>query len=240
MGDFAWEAIFHYVKGLPVPDPLQGGQSKLLFDAVDARNARGWSLKALQLNRKRLPEAGHRFEFVIQRASILKKTKGKNSRSARVTLSVGADDAPPDIIQQEISLESPEEDIGAALVKFWNDKVRSDMTIQGVRSGRLSMLLKSRDRREYVYIEGPIPIFRAGDLAWSWTGANRAGFQARNVRTSEVVLKWYHGQTQLFQTMTIPQNATRIKIEPARLNANRFVKEMLRLLSPPITKARQP
>lgn len=231
VGDFAWEAAFHYVKGLPVPDPLQGGQSKQLFDAVDTKTGRGWSLKALQLKRQTLP-VGTSFEFIIQRASILKKKKGK--RSTQLTLAVDIEDTPTEIIKQELSLESSEEEIGQALINFWNNKVENDMKAQSVVDGRLSVLVKNVNRQEYVLIEQPIPIFKATDFVWSWTNETRAGFQARHKKTNNITLKWYHGQTQLFQVLTIPEDATRIKIIPRRLDTGRFVKEMLKLLPPQI------
>jgi hypothetical protein len=230
IGDFIWEAAFHYVKGLPIPDPLKGGQSKSLFDAVDEKTKRGWSLKAILKKRKTLPPAGSRVEFVIQRASILKKKKGKGAKSAELTFAVRAEDTPVEVIKKEISLDSPEEEIGLALINFWNNKVRNDMKAQGVKEGFLSVLLKSGDRKEYILIEQPIPIFKAEDFVWSWTDEERVGFQAKYKGTDEVVLKWYHGQTQLFQVITIPEDATRVKIEPRRLEAEKFVGEILKLL----------
>lgn len=47
--DYAWEAIFHYVKDIPLSDPALG-RTKLLYDAVDITTQTGWSLKSLQLN----------------------------------------------------------------------------------------------------------------------------------------------------------------------------------------------
>jgi hypothetical protein len=234
IGDFAWEAAFHYVKGLPIPDTIQTGQSKLLFDAVDRETGRGWSLKALQLKRKSVPPVGSKFEFIIQRASILKKTKGKKKSTKQLTLAVQAENTPVEIIEQEISLDSSEAEIGRTLINYWNNKVKNDMRVQSVKDGRLSILLKNANRQEYVLIEKPIPIFNEDDFEWSWTDEDRVGFQAKYKKTSEVVLKWYHGQTQLFQVMTIPEDATRIQITPRRLGAERFVTEILRLLPPQV------
>lgn len=67
--DYAWEAIFHYVKSLPMLDPASG-RSKLLYDAVDRENAIGWSLKSLQKSNLLV---GSSFLFVIQRADVIKK-----------------------------------------------------------------------------------------------------------------------------------------------------------------------
>lgn len=236
VGDFAWEAAFHYVKGLPVPNTLEGGQSKLLFDAVDSKTGRGWSLKALQLKLKTLPPAGYKFEFIIQRASILKKKKGNKKSTEQLTLAVQAEDTPVEIIEHEVSLDSPEEEIGRVLINFWNNKVKNDMKVQSVKDGRLSVLLKNASRQQYALIEKPIPIFNEANFEWSWTNENRAGFQAKDKKTGEVVLKWYHGQTQLFQVMTIPEDAIRVQIVPKRLEAEKFVTEILKLLPPEIVR----
>lgn len=40
--DYAWEAIFHYVKDIPLSDPAFG-RSKLLYDTVDIQTRSGWS-----------------------------------------------------------------------------------------------------------------------------------------------------------------------------------------------------
>ena len=60
--DYAWEAIFHYVKDIPLSDPASG-RSKLLYDAVGTATATGWSLKSLQLNSLNVVST---FSFVIQ------------------------------------------------------------------------------------------------------------------------------------------------------------------------------
>lgn len=66
---YVWEAIFHYVKGLPLPDPRADLRKKLLFDAVSPSDGIGWSLKAVQ----KTPTIGSTFEVVIQRADVMKK-----------------------------------------------------------------------------------------------------------------------------------------------------------------------
>ena len=47
--DYAWEAIFHHVKNIPLSDPALG-RKKDLYDAVDTVSQTGWSLKSLQTN----------------------------------------------------------------------------------------------------------------------------------------------------------------------------------------------
>lgn len=68
--DYTWEAIFHYVKDIPLSDPALG-RSKLLDDAVDLVTKTGWSLKSLQLNSLNFTSP---FLFVIQRADVIKKS----------------------------------------------------------------------------------------------------------------------------------------------------------------------
>jgi len=65
---YVWEAVFHYVKGLPLPDPHADLRRKLLFDAVSKKGGIGWSLKAVQ----KTPTVGATFEVVIQRADVRK------------------------------------------------------------------------------------------------------------------------------------------------------------------------
>ncbi|MFM6345436.1 MAG: hypothetical protein ACKPFK_09860, partial [Dolichospermum sp.] len=67
--DYAWEAIFHYVKDIPLTDPALG-RSKLLYDAVNFLTKTGWSLKSLQLSNLKISST---FFFVIQRADVISK-----------------------------------------------------------------------------------------------------------------------------------------------------------------------
>jgi len=66
--DYSWEAIFHYVKNIPLSDPTSG-RTKLLHDAVDIKTQTGWSLKTIQLQNLN-PGT---FAFVIQRADVVTK-----------------------------------------------------------------------------------------------------------------------------------------------------------------------
>lgn len=240
IGDFAWEAIFHYVKGLRMPDPLRDGQSKKLFDAVDSKTGTGWSLKALQLKRKELPPSGFSFYFVIQRASILKeetkKSKKSKANNQEVNVPTLFEIAVEPIKEEEIAvpkvtLDSKEEDIGHALLNFWNNKVTRDMEAQKVKDGRLCILLKNHSRQQYMLVECPIPLFDPEKYQWQWSEGHR-GLHGTNIDTQDVELKWYHGQTQFFQKMRIPEDAPRVVIEPVRLQeAHQFINDMLELLT---------
>jgi hypothetical protein len=46
--DFIWEALFAYLKDIPLVDPLKQIRSKKLFDVIDPNHSIGWSLKAIQ------------------------------------------------------------------------------------------------------------------------------------------------------------------------------------------------
>jgi hypothetical protein len=190
---YIWEAIFHYVKGLDLP---RGNSSKALFDAVDPISHKGWSLKTLQWNSL----AGNTpIEFVIQWAAILKKAKN-----------LGFD---------QLSSESRPDDLGHALVRHWNEKVEKDMQSQSVGDAYLVVLVKSSKRREYVFIQEPLPRFDPNTLIWTWTALREPkkrkvsqrelleealteeqhlGLQARSKTSGQTVLKWYIGQKQLF------------------------------------------
>ncbi|MEH2066608.1 MAG: hypothetical protein V7K47_00135 [Nostoc sp.] len=97
--DYTWEAIFHYVKDIPLSDPALG-RSKLLYDAVDLVTKTGWSLKSLQLNSLNFTNP---FLFVIQRADIIKKA-----------VQLGF----PGLTEQSLPNE-----LGAAIIQHWNEKI---------------------------------------------------------------------------------------------------------------------
>ena len=102
---YVWEAVFHYVKGLPLPDPHADLRKKLLFDAVSTKDGIGWSLKAVQ----KTPTIGTTFEVVIQRADVMKKRVGLGF--------------------PKLTLDSSPRTIGAAVLKHWQDKMRVDSQI---------------------------------------------------------------------------------------------------------------
>lgn len=223
---YIWETIFHYVKGLSLPS----NSSKALFDAVDTTSHKGWSLKTLQWNIQNT-----NIEFIIQRADIIKKAKELG-------------------FNEKLSEESHPEDLGRALIKHWHDKLDKDTHSQGVEEGYLTILVKSDDRKQYVFVQEPIPRFKPDDLTWAWTepkeskgkkkkvskqevlveaatDEQRLGLQARSKSSGRTVLKWYIGQKQLFQCMTIPANAPRFTIAPRRIEMNSFINATIHLLA---------
>ena len=111
--DFIWEAIFAYVKGLKVVDPLSETRAKLLFDVVDSKKRIGWSAKTGLTTSF---GSGHEVELVIQRADIF----GKNSKLSR---------------------KSPPASLGRAIMEHWYSKVHQDAIKQGVDDKRVCILL---------------------------------------------------------------------------------------------------
>jgi hypothetical protein len=204
--DYTWEAIFHYVKDIPLSDPALG-RSKLLYDAVDLVTKTGWSLKSLQLNRFNF---GSPFLFVIQRADIIKKAEQLGFTG--------------------LTEQSSPNELGAAIVQHWNEKIISSQAAQGVVKSYESILLKTIKGYEYIYCEFPLYPFDPNTFSWAWTtdkitGRSGAGLQGSVAGTIELV--WYKNQKQLFRARTIPAQAVRIKVKRTRLTLDRYVETVL-------------
>lgn len=193
--DYSWEAIFHYVKNLPLTDPALG-RSKLLHDAVDLKNKTGWSLKTLQLSSL---ASGTPFLFVIQ-TDVVKKAVQLGFPGLK-----------------ETSLPA---DIGAAIIKHWNEKITTSRLVQGVTTSYEGILLKTIKGIQYVYCEYPLNPLDPTTFSWAWTvdrntGGTGAGLQGSVAGKTELV--WYKNQKQLFKAQTIYPQAVRINIERNRL-----------------------
>lgn len=204
--DYAWEAIFHYVKNLPILDPASG-RSKLLYDAVDVENRIGWSLKSLQKNNL---SVGSPFLFVIQRADVVKKAD-----------SLGF----PGLTEK-----SPPQDIGAAIIKHWNEKIITSRLAQDVRTSYEGILLKTIKGTEYVYCEFSLEPLESDAFSWNWTTDRKTGFSGAGLQGSiegNLELVWYKNQKQLFRARTIPQQAAPIIVKRYRLNPTQYVETIL-------------
>lgn len=196
--DFIWEAIFAYVRNIPLVDPLLETREKKLFDIVDKNRKIGWSAKALQTNVR----PGGDFELVIQRADIFKKAKILGF--------------PP------LSIDSPPELLGKALLKHWQDeKIKKDMLLQGVNDPRVCILLKSNERDRFTFIEQPIEFISSEEINWRWTDQKKTGLQGW--RGEQLKFRWYHGQTQLFERFKTPLDAPIITLQPKRLSTEKFI-----------------
>ncbi|WP_335167260.1 hypothetical protein [Nostoc sp.] len=138
--DYTWEAIFHYVKHIPLSDPALG-RSKLLYDAVDLVTKTGWSLKSLQLNSLNIANP---FFFVIQRADVIKKA-----------VQLGF----PGLTEQSLPNE-----LGSAIIQHWNEKIILSQAAQSIVNSYEGILLKTIKGYEYIYCEFPLNPLDASSL----------------------------------------------------------------------------
>ena len=205
--DYIWEAIFTYAKDIPSVDPLTNTRSKNLFDVVDKKSKIGWSIKAAQVNQDAIILPCD-FEVVIQRSDIFTKAKELGFSS--------------------LSTKSSPEDLGAALLKHWyEEKVQQDAKNQGIKERRVSILLKSKNRKNYVYFEEKLVEYRESDLIWAWTNTLKKGLQARRIKDNVLVFRWYPNQKQFFERFIFPEDAYGFCIEPQRLAADDVVEILL-------------
>lgn len=207
--DYAWEAIFHYVKDISLLDPALG-RSKLLYDAVDVVTSTGWSLKLLQLNNLRV---GNTFFFVIQRADIISKAEQLGF---------------PSLIEL-----SPPEELGAAIIQHWNEKIITSQLLQGVKNSYESILLKTIRGQEYVYCKYPLYPLDPTTFNWAWTVNKKTGKSGAGLQGSvgdKIELVWYRNQKQLFRGRIIPTDAVNINIQRTRLEPENYVKTILAAL----------
>lgn len=204
--DYAWEAIFHYVKDIPLTDPALG-RSKLLYDAVNFLTKTGWSLKSLQLSNLKISST---FFFVIQRADVISKADQLGF---------------PGLTEL-----SPPEQLGAAIIQHWNEKLITNQSLQGVENSYESILLKTIKGNEYVYCEYPLYPLDPTTFNWAWTVNKKTGKSGAGLQGSagdKIELVWYKNQKQLFKARIIPSEAVRINIERTRLNPENYVKTIL-------------
>lgn len=198
--DFIWEAIFSYARSIPIVDPVTNIRRKLLYDVVDEHRGIGWSAKAIQ----KILNPPTTFELVIQRADIFKKSANLGFESLNT-------DSPPQIL-------------GAALLKHWYRKVRGDAINQKVTEKRICILLKSLNRRRYVYFEEDLAEYANEDLEWQWTNESKTGLQGIRREDSFVVFRWYPNQKQFFERFFLPQETFTFNLEPLRLPSDEIVR----------------
>lgn len=200
--DYVWEALFHYVKRIDLPDAIVDGRTKQLFDAV-APNGIGWSLKTLL---KPVLTVGSSIEFVIQRADV-------TTKAANLGFPKG------------LSRESPPRDLGAAVVRHWNEKFDKDLVAQRVTDPRLAILVKDASRTNFTYLEQPYLRLREDEILWGWSNAARKGLLGRI--DGELRLRWYFNQKQLFQVDRVPMDAQRFAVDWKRMDPASFIDRVL-------------
>jgi hypothetical protein len=204
--DYSWEAIFHYVKNIPLSDPTSG-RTKLLHDAVDLRTQTGWSLKTIQLPNLK---PGLTFAFVIQRADVVTKA-----------LTLGF---------PSLAVDSPPAILGEAIIHHWNQKLIQDRNLQSVKNSYEGILCKKRNAIEYIYTEYPLTPLDPASFSWNWSIDRNTGELGKGLQgkvDGNLKLVWYKNQKQLFKVQTIPAQPIRIKIERNRLTPEEYVKAIL-------------
>jgi len=205
--DFIWEAVFSYTKKIPVVDPMVNTRKKLLYDVVDEKTKTGWSAKAIQVSLQ-LPAS---YDLVIQRADIFKKG---------TRLGYG-----------ELNKNSSPEILGEALLLHWYSKVENDAVVQKVSSGRVCILLKTRNRRRYGYFEEELARYSASELSWHWTDGTKTGLQGVRKKDGEVVFRWYPNQKQLFERFPLSAKIFTFELRPLRLPSDEVVRLLLKSLN---------
>jgi hypothetical protein len=198
--DYIWEAIFSYAKNVVAVDPLGNTRSKKLFDVVDKKltlveGLIGWSAKAIQLD---TTLTRPRFlQLVIQRADIFKKSGH-----------LGFD---------KLTIDSPADILGRALLVHWQMKIETDAVSQGVSDKRICLLVKSKNRRNYYYYEDSIATYLPDDLEWRWVTPEKLGLQGVRKTDRRVIYTWYRNQTQFFESFILPEDTWGFTLQPYRL-----------------------
>uniref|UniRef100_UPI003FEEC2E7 hypothetical protein n=1 Tax=Megasphaera elsdenii TaxID=907 RepID=UPI003FEEC2E7 len=201
--DFIVEAIWEYARNIDGIDPLFNIRSKKLYDVVDSKTGRGWSVKSLQW----AFYEGCEFELVIQRAAVYKKAK-----------ELGFD---------KLDSNSDPNLIGAALIKHWNKKINEDAVAQNVSDKRIMVLLKTEDKRRFAIYEESIKQYSPEELYWQWTSPQKNGLKGYRHSDNMCVYRWYPSQTQLFERFVLPKRTQVLDITPVRLKKDQLVDILL-------------
>lgn len=201
--DYIVEAIWEYSKNIDGIDPLFNIRSKKLYDVVDTRTKRGWSVKSLQW----AFYEGCEFELVIQRAAVYKKAKALGF--------------------EPLSSESDPNRIGAALLRHWNIKVEEDAIAQGVDDRRIMVLLKTEDKRHFAVFEEDIKQYTPDEMYWEWSNVSKNGLKGYRRSDNMCIYRWYPSQTQLFERFVLPAGTQTIDISPVRLRKDQVVDILL-------------
>lgn len=202
--DFIWEAVFCYMKGIELFDPLFTKRSKLLFDVVDSQNSIGWSAKSLQWTVRPSIE----FELVIQRADVFKKRD--------------------DLGFPNLDRNSPPDTIGTGLIEHWQRKVINDSLLQNVTDKRICILLKTANNQKFAYFEEELRLYNPNEIRWEWTNSSKTGLQGFRKKDNFCVYRWYPNQKQFFERFKLYDNAYIFETDIVRLPLDEVI-EMLHI-----------
>ncbi|WP_017318209.1 hypothetical protein [Mastigocladopsis repens] len=127
---------------------------------------------------------------------------------------------------------SPQE-LGAAIIQHWNEKILTSQSVQGVVNSDEGILLKTIRGNEYVYCEYALEPLDPTTFSWAWavdrtSRKEGAGLQGSIAGKTDLV--WYKNQKQLFRARTVLLEAVRINIERIRLVPDKYVETILAAL----------
>jgi hypothetical protein len=176
--------------------------TKLLYDVVDLETAIGRSVKTI-----RGPVAiGARVEPIIARADVFSKAN-----------ELGYDD---------LSANDHPQYIGNALIRFWNDKVENHADLLGIKTRKISMLVKSDNLTKFAYFEKDIDRYDEDTFEWTWTSNQKVGLQGKIKGTDYWKFKWNPKEHQLFERWLIPKNAYIFEITPRHFTMKELKKAL--------------
>jgi len=180
----SWEYLVADAYGLPHIP------TKLLYDVVDLKNQIGRSVKTI---RSRVVRGG-RVEPIIARADIYGKAA-----------ELGYD---------ELSSKDHPQYLGNALIRFWNNKMIDHADLIGIKTKKISMLVKSFELTEFAYFEKDLEQYNEEDFTWLWTDDEKVGLQGFPKGKNYWKFKWNPKHMQLFERWLIPKDAYLFEVTP--------------------------
>ncbi len=119
-------------------------------------------------------------------------------------------------------MNSDPAELGKALIRHWNDKLLHDAQKQNVTDPRFAILIKSRSRKEFVYVESPYPPLKEDDYEWKWS-QNQVGVGLQGWKDGKVFFKWYANQKQFFEVREIQGADYRFELDWTRRSLDEFI-----------------
>lgn len=182
----AWEFMVADAHGLPHV------RRQLLYDVVDSTKSIGWSVKTMTISKGKV-ESGTPVNPVIARADIFKKCY-------------------PDLGYFELSLKSSPQEIGNAIIRFWNQKVKDHAKILEIETKKISILAKSKDLTSFAYFEKDIDKYDENSFEWDWS-KDKTGLYGKYKEKDYWKFKWSPAEHQLFEKWLIPKDALFFNLE---------------------------
>lgn len=168
--------------------------TKLLYDVVDLPNQIGRSVKTIRGH----VTLGGRVEPIIARADIYSKAA-----------ELGYD---------SLSDKDHPQYLGNALIRFWNDKMTDHADLIGIKTKKISMLVKSFDLTTFAYFEKDLEQYYEDDFLWRWTDDQKVSLVGIPRGKDYWKFKWTPKGQQLFERWLIPRDAYIFEVNPKHLS----------------------